>query len=203
MKKYTALFFCAVFGLAAALLLSGCAPVAALMLRRSEPDGALEAEMEEKWETAARDLEETVNSLDDDWSAKSHYWQVLDGEGREVCVIQGEESVQRVDDLVQDDMEWEQASSVDGETPLYIYVFMQQKTLLAGQDPEAEREYEEVLRFTVYEGTDVMSMTVLEGLGSRLPSSVIDWEDILTIHVKPPAEIAEALRDPARFTESE
>ena len=80
---------------------------------------------------------------------------------------------------------------------------MQQKTLLAGQDPNAEREYEEVLRFTVYEGTDVMSMTVLESLGDYLPSSVEDWEDILTIHAKPPAEIAEALRNPAQFTEAE
>ena len=48
-----------------------------------------------------------------------------------------------------------------------------------------------------------MSMTVLESLGDYLPSSVEDWEDILTIHAKPPAEIAEALRNPAQFTEAE
>ena len=184
-----------------ALLLSGCFP-AALMLRPSEPDEALEAKMD-AWENTVQDLEDAWNGLDDDWSAKSHYWQVLDAGGLEICVIDTEAAVQRVDDLVQDDMEWEQASSVEGDTPLYTYVFMQQKTLLAGQDPNAEREYEEVLRFTVYEGTDVMSMTVLESLGDYLPSSVEDWEDILTIHAKPPAEIAEALRNPAQFTEAE
>lgn len=201
MKKYTALFFCAVCGTAMALLLSGCFP-AALMLRPSEPDEALEAKMD-AWENTVQDLEDAWNGLDDDWSAKSHYWQVLDAGGLEICVIDTEAAVQRVDDLVQDDMEWEQASSAEGDTPLYTYVFMQQKTLLAGQDPNAEREYEEVLRFTVYEGTDVMSMTVLESLGDYLPSSVEDWEDILTIHAKPPAEIAEALRNPAQFTEAE
>ena len=187
MKKYTAVLFCAVCALAMTLLLSGCLP--AFLMMQSVPDEALEKEMEEKWE--------------DDWSAKSHYWQVLDAEGREVCLIKGEEAVQRVDDLVEDDMEWAEVSGVEDAAPLYTYVFMQQKTLLAGQDPETEREYEEVLRFTVYEGTDVMSMTVLKSLGDSLPSSVVDWEDILTIHAKPPAETAEALRDPAQFTQSE
>ena len=201
MKKYTAVLFCAVCALAMTLLLSGCLP--AFLMMQSVPDEALEKEMEEKWEDAWSELDKTWSELDDDWSAKSHYWQVLDAEDREVCLIKGEEAVQRVDDLVEDDMEWAEVSGVEDAAPLYTYVFMQQKTLLAGQDPETEREYEEVLRFTVYEGTDVMSMTVLKSLGDSLPSSVVDWEDILTIHAKPPAETAEALRDPAQFTQSE
>ena len=198
MKKYANLFFRAACALAMVLTLSGCLP--AVLVSRSAPDEALEAKVDE-WEDTVRDLEDAWNDLDDDWSAKGHYWQVLDAGGQEVLVINAEEAVQRVDDLVNGGMEWKQASSVEGEKALYTYVFMQQKTLLAGQDPDAEREYEEVLRFTVYEDTDVMSMTVLESLGDYLPSSVVDWEDLLTIHAKAPAETAEALRDPARFTE--
>lgn len=157
----------------------------------------------EALETSLSDLENLWDGLDDDWSAKGHYWKILDSQGEEVCTIDSEEAVQRVDDLIQGDMEWKQASSVEDEIVLYTYVFMQQKTLLAGQDPDTEREYQEVLRFTVYEGTDVMSMTVLDGLEGVLPVSILNWEDLLTIHAKAPAETAEALRDPAQFTKSE
>ena len=198
MKKYTPLLFCGI--LAMALLLSGCLPAA--LMPQSTPDGRLEEKME-ALETSLSDLENLWDGLDDDWSAKGHYWKILDSQGEEVCTIDSEEAVQRVDDLIQGDMEWKQASSVEDEIVLYTYVFMQQKTLLAGQDPDTEREYQEVLRFTVYEGTDVMSMTVLDGLEGVLPVSILNWEDLLTIHAKAPAETAEALRDPAQFTQSE
>lgn len=193
MKKHTALLLCGVSAMA--LLLSGCLP--AVLVTRSAPDG--DQEIADQWEDAARDLEDHINSLDDDWSAKSHYWQVLDAEGQEVRIIDAEEAVRQVDDLVQGDMEWERASDAEDGTVLYTYVFMQQKTLLAGQDPDAEREHEEVLRLTVCQDTDILSITVLEGLDGRFPSSLVDLEDLLTFHVQAPAETAEALRDPAQF----
>lgn len=190
MKKHIAPLLCGAAALV--LLLSGCLPAA-----RSAPG------REQEWEDAAEDLQDRLDGLEDDWSAKSHYWQVLDAAGQEVCVLDAEEAVRQVDDLLDGDTDWEQASSVEGKTALYTYVMMQQKTLLAGQDPDTEREYEEVLRFTVYEDTDVLSMTVLEGLEDALPDSLADWTDLLTFHLRAPAETAEALRDPARLAESE
>ena len=198
MKKYTPLLFCGM--LAMALLLSGCLPAA--LMPQSTPDGRLEEKMEALGDLPLRSGK-SLGRLGRRWSAKGHYWKILDGQGEEVYTIDSEEAVQRVDDLIQGDMECKQASSVEDEIALYTYVFMQQKTLLAGQDPDTEREYQEVLRFTVYEGTDVMSMTVLDGLEGVLPVSILNWEDLLTIHAKAPAETAEALRDPAQFTKSE
>lgn len=195
MRKYTGLLSCA---LAVALLLSGCLPAP-----RSTPDQEPEQAPDEQWEGDWDALEDSWSELDGDWSAKGHYWKVLDSAGREeILTVQGEEAVKRVDDLVQGDMEWDQASGVEDASPLYVYVFMQQKTPLAGQAEEAERAYEEVLRFTVYEDSDVLSMTVLKGLGDALPPSLADWADILTICVRAPAETAEALRDPSQFAES-
>ena len=154
--------------------------------------------MEAKWEGDSWDV------LDDDGNVKVHYWQVLDAEGEEVCTIDGVNAVEKVDALVEGDMDWEQAESVENKTPLYQYVFMQETTLLAGQDPDSEREYEEVMRFTVYEDTDVMEMTVLEELNEALSDSLVNLiglEDILTIYAKAPSETVEALRNPTQFSE--
>lgn len=196
MTKYTSLFFCGVCGLAMSLLLCGCVP--ALLIARSTTDEDLENEMEDKWEDDSWDV------LDDDGNVKVHYWQVLDAEGEEVCTIDGVNAVEKVDALVEGDMDWEQAESVENKTPLYQYVFMQETTLLAGQDPDSEREYEEVMRFTVYEDTDVMEMTVLEELNEALSDSLVNLiglEDILTIYAKAPSETVEALRNPTQFSE--
>ena len=191
MKKYLAPLLC---GICAAALLSGCLP--AVLVSGYAPE-----EESRAWEDAIDGLEDRVGSLDDDWSTKSHYWQVLDAQGQEVCVIDAEEAVRRVDDLLDGDTDWKDAGAVEGETALYTYVLMQQKTLLAGQDPEAEREHEEVMRFTVYEDTGVLSVTVLKGLEDVLPDTVMDWEDLLTVHVQVPPETAEALRDPDGLAE--
>lgn len=196
MKKHTALLFCGI--LTMALLLSGCLPAAL-----STVDEDLEAKKETAWEDALANLDDAWSGLDDDWSAKSHYWQILDSQGEEIFTIDSEAAVQQVDDLIQGDMEWKPASSVEDETALYTYVFMQQKTLLAGQAEDTEREYQEVLRFTVYEESDVMSMTVLEGLNGYLPSTILNLEDLLTIHAKAPEDTAAALRDPAQFAQTE
>lgn len=192
MKKYSSLLFCCACGLSMTLLLSGCLP--AVMVAQSETDTEVE---EDKWEDA-------WDELDGDWSAKGHYWQVLDADGEEVCKIDGEEAVGMVDELTKGGGDWKQAdSSPEDAKMLYTYVFMQQKTLLAGQDPDAEREYEEVMRFTVYEDSDVLTMVILDGMEDTLPASLselIDLEDILTVHAEAPVDTVEALRDPQQFT---
>lgn len=181
MKKHFAPLLCA-----AALLLTGCAAP------RDLEDAA------EDLEDRAAGLEETPEALDDNWSAKTHYWQVLDGAGQEVRTIDCEEAVRRVDGLLEGDTDWAEAGAVEGKAALYTYVMMQQKTLLAGQEPQEEREHEEVLRLTVYEDTDALSMTVLRDLGDTLPEGL---GDLLTFHLQAPPETAAALRDPAGLAE--
>ena len=71
----------------------------------------------------------------------------------------------------------------------------QQETLKAGQ-AEEDREYEELVRFTVSAEKDVVTMVILEDLPSLLN---VDLGDFLTFTITVPAETAEALRNPAQF----
>ena len=54
--------------------------------------------------------------------------------------------------------------------PLYTYVYWQETTLHAGEDPDAEREYLEVFRTQVRQGSNAVTTEVLsdtlEGVGS-------------------------------------
>ena len=61
---------------------------------------------------------------------------------------------------------------------------------LAGQDPEAEREYENLARFTVSASEDVVTMKILEDLPSFMG---VDLGEFLTFSISVPAETAEAL----------
>ena len=57
----------------------------------------------------------------------------------------------------------------EGAVPLYRYVVYQEGTVLAGQDPAEERPMEELLRFTLYEDSDLMTMEVAPELLGELP----------------------------------
>ena len=76
-------------------------------------------------------------------------------------------------------------------------------TLLTKGEVEAffhaiDREYEELVRFTVSASEDVVTLVILEELPSLLH---VDLGDFLTFTIDVPAETAEALRDPSRFLE--
>lgn len=195
MKKYRSLLFCGVCGLMMAMLLSGCIP---MLLVQSKTDPEVEADMEGKWEDG---WDSAWYSLDDDWSAKGHRWKVLDAGGEEVCVIEDEESIKAVDDLTSGGNDWKSAEAPEDAKVLYTYVFMQQKTLLAGQDPDAERDYEEIMQFTVCEDSNVLTMVILNDPLPNSVSEMINLEEILTIHAEAPADTVEALRNPQQFTE--
>ena len=86
-------------------------------------------------------------------------------------------------------------------TPLYTYVYWQEATLHAGEDPDAEREYLEVFRTQVRSDsnevtTEVLSDT-LEGVGDWIGVEGLDG--LLTFTAEVSQETADALRDPARF----
>ena len=76
---------------------------------------------------------------------------------------------------------------------------MSQKTLLAGQDPSEEREYQELVRFAVSASEDAVTLYILEDL-TVLPG--VDLGGLLTFAIDIPAETAEALRNPSVFLDA-
>lgn len=156
----------------------------------------------EKWAQDWEDRGEEISERFSDIDAKEHCWKILDAEGKELSTVTGKEKVKALDDALCRDDIWESLEGHPGD-PAYTYVYSQEKTLLAGQDPDRERDYEDLLTFTVSASEDVVTMRILGGLEelSLLPG--VELEDILTFSASVPAETAEALRDPAQFVETE
>lgn len=151
------------------------------------------AEWAKDWEVRGEDISERFSSID----TKEHRWKVLDANGKEISTVTDKEKVKvkELDDVLCRDDIWESLEESSGD-PAYTYVYSQEKTLLAGQDPDAEREYEDLLAFTVSASEDVVTLRILGGLGelSLLPG--VELEDVLTFPVSVPADTAEALRNP-------
>lgn len=154
------------------------------------------AEWAKDWEDRGEDISERFSSID----AKKHRWKVLDANGNEISTVTDKEKVKELDGALCRDDIWESLEESSGD-PAYTYVYSQEKTLLAGQDPNAEREYEDLLTFTVSASEDVVTLRILGGLEelSLLPG--VELEDVLTFPVSVPAETAEALRNPSQFSE--
>ncbi|MBD5147522.1 MAG: hypothetical protein HDT19_01795 [Oscillibacter sp.] len=192
-------------------ILAGCMSTVVI----STTDEELREDLNEAWDEVRKDLQEDLSdmetdgedfddvwdgifgNLEDDWSAKAHRWQILDAQGEEILTISSEDGVAAIDALLQDDG-WAYASGESGE-PLYTYVFWQQKTLLAGQAADAEREYEELIRFTVPVDGEVVTMNVLPQSLSGMEIAGLDLGELLTVSGKVPAETAEALRNPEQW----
>lgn len=162
--------------------------------------------MEEAAEDWAQDWEAALDKAAEAWSGqdengveKDHRWKILDSKGSEMGTVTEPEQVKAIDALLSDDGHQGDRLAEDPGDPAYSYVYCQQETLKAGQDPE-DREYRELIRFTVSESEDVVTMVILEDLPS-LPH--IDLGDLLTFTLKIPAETAETLRNPAQFLEAE
>ncbi len=164
--------------------------------------------MEDAVEDWARDWEADVDKAARAWSTqdengveKDHYWKILDVSDEEAAIVEvgtvtDPEQVRAIDDLLNDDGQREDwRLTEDPGDPAYSYVYCQQETLKAGQKEE-DREYEELVRFTVSAEKDVVTMVILEDLPSLLN---VDLGDFLTFTITVPAETAEALRNPAQF----
>lgn len=158
--------------------------------------------MEEAAEDWAADFEDAFDEAVKAWSAqdengaeKDHYWKVLDAEDNELGTVTDPKQVGAIDDLLNDDGNVGDRLAEDPGDPAYSYVYSQRETLKAGQKEE-DREYEELVRFTVSQSKDVVTLVILEDLPTLLN---VDLGDILTFHIAVPAETAEALRDPGQF----
>ena len=199
-------------------LLAGCGPAsspadaelrdamreAADAVRDAVKDREDPAALEEaigRMDAALERFGQTVDGLagEEDVVEKHHYWQVLDGDGAEIARIDGAEAVDALDELLSSDMDgWDGLpDGAEAETPLYTYVFWQEETLEAGRDP-AGRDYEELIRFGVYEDGDTVRIDVLPGAAPLL--GLLGDGALLTFSARLPAEAAESLRDPAQFT---
>lgn len=185
-------------------LLSGCMPAVVVT---SPKDEGFQREFQESWNESMEDLEDDWNDAWNDWSdawdhrdedgvEKDHYWKILDAEGEETGTLTEEEQTKLLEDLLSDDGHWAQMSGDPGD-PACSYVYCQQETLKAGQKPE-DREYEELIRFTVSAEEDAVTMEILADLPSLLN---VDLGDVLTFTMAVPAETAEALRNPDQFLE--
>lgn len=173
-------------------LLAGCAVT-------SPTDPKFQEDRDDAADEAQEDfLEDLQDALEDD-GTKAHRWRVLDAEGQNLYTITDPEAVAALDGILNDDG-WGRLEK-DPSDPAYTYVYSQEKTLLAGQDPDTEREYEDLMTFTVSASEDALTMQILGGLEELSLIPDVDWGDVLTFSASVPAATAEALRDPVQFAE--
>lgn len=188
-------------------LLPGCMPGIVITSPQNEQ---LQREFQEDWEESMEDIksdwEDALNEFQDAWGQdedgveKDHYWKILNEEDQEVGTVTDEEQVKAIDGILSDDGQWGRRMAEDPGDPACSYVYCQQETLKAGQNPE-DREYKELVRFAVSASEDVITMKILEELPALLNVDLVkvDLGTFLTFTIDVPAETAEALRDPDRF----
>jgi len=190
-------------------LLAGCMP--AVLVAASTEDEARDEDRrdsredaeDDSWSAWAEEWKTWSEGAEDRFSdeGKAHRWRVLDAEGQELATVSDEEQVEALDEiLLCDDDTWDRLAKEPGD-PAYTYVYNQEKTLLAGQDPDEEREYEDLMTFTVSAAEDVVTVRILGGLEELSLVPGVELEDVLTFFVSVPPETAEALRDPDQFSE--
>ena len=201
MKKRLAIFCTLALAMS---LLAGCAVTSPSdeEFQRDLADsleGAAE-DWAEDWEAALDEAAKSWSTQDENGAEKDHHWKILDVSDEEAAIVEvgtvtDPEQVKAIDGLLSDD--GHQEDRLDPGDGAYSYVYCQQETLKAGQDP-GDRAYEELVRFTVSAGKDAVTMVILENLPSVLN---VDLGDLLTFTITVPAETAEALRDPGQFLE--
>nr|WP_325297863.1 hypothetical protein [uncultured Dysosmobacter sp.] len=136
---------------------------------------------------------------------KDHYYEVLDSAGAVLYTVKDGELAETLDGLLGTSSEDMDAAGDAGDVePLYTYAYWQERTLLAGEDPEAEREYQELIRVLVpAEGEELViqvfpDTAALEGL-NQLTRDTVDIASLLSSVVTVSPETAEMLRDPGRY----
>lgn len=134
---------------------------------------------------------------------KDRYYEVLDSAGTVLYTVEDGGLADVLDGLLGEPLEnMENSGAAEDVTPLYTYVYCQERTLLAGEDPDKERDHGELMRVLVpAEGETV----VIQALpGAKAPdwlAEAVDLEDLLTSTAEVSPETAEALRSPERFAE--
>ena len=132
---------------------------------------------------------------------KDHYYQILDGTGQELYTVTDDTAVAEIDALINEAGGENAAHGGAAGDPLYTYVYWQETTLHAGEDPDAEREYLEIFRTQVRSDSNAVTTEVLsdtlENVGDAI--SVEGLGGLLTFTAEVSQETADALRDPAQF----
>lgn len=187
MKRIFSAFLCLV---SLALFLTACGP------RVTVPG---DEAFEDAWDEFQEDVEDSLEDGDSE-EEKAHYYQVLDGQGAELCTVTDEAQVAALDGLLGNEEEERRETPPAEEPVACVYVYWQEKTLLAGQDPAAEREYEELIRFTVYQDKDLVTMKILGDLADKEVAGV-SLGEFLTFTASMPKETMEKLRDPTGFAD--
>lgn len=91
-----------------------------------------------------------------------------------------------------DTSSWETLESVsDDLTPEYILLVYQEKTLLAGQDPSEEREYELIETIITFQD----SPYIKEMISNTVIKNMIIPEDALTFYYSMPDDIHKEFSD--------
>ena len=134
---------------------------------------------------------------------KNHYYQVLDAGGAEVCTIKDEAAVAEIDGLINTAGREAGQHGTDPEEALYTYVYWQEETIRAGEDPEAEREYLEVIRLIVRARSNTITTEILSGVTEHLEDLLpqAGLGELLVFSAEVSQETADALRNPAGFAE--
>lgn len=188
MKRVFGAFLCL---LSPALFLTACGP------RVTVPG---DEAFQDAWDEFQEDIQDTLEDRDGEEGEKARYYQVLDGQGAELCTITDEAGAAALDGLLGSEEKELQEDPPAEEPVACVYVYWQEKTLPAGQDPAAEREYEELIRFTVYRDKDLVTMEILGDLADREIAG-ISLGEFLTFTSSMPQEAMEKLRDPAGFAD--
>lgn len=169
---------------------------------------------------------------------KKHIWKILDDQKQEIGQITDANTIEKLDQLLNcdedyDENQWSRSAgeaSEQPDDPLYTYVYCQQRTLFAGESPDTEREYEELIRFTISASENIITEQIddqslkdaanhlPEGLSESLPEglpedlskilseslsgiSQMDLSELLKISIIIPEDDAAALREPSQFLE--
>ena len=125
---------------------------------------------------------------------KDYYLEVTTPEGKSLGTIPRGEVLEGIFNADVGDKWQLSGERPDGLEPEYLCLVWQQKTLLAGRDPAAEREYEVVMSVTTFRGSDHVEATIppeVAGLWG-LPAGVA--EQLLTFAFRAPEESLSALR---------
>ena len=100
-------------------------------------------------------------------------------------LLQTIEEQETVDKLL-DTSSWETLESVsDDLIPEYIWLVYQEKTLLAGQDPSEEREYELIETIITFQDSPYIKQII----SSTVIKNMIIPEDVLTLYYSMPDDI--------------
>ena len=143
-----------------------------------------------------QDAEDTAEEAE-----KDHYYQILGADGQELYTVTDDTAVSEIDALINEAGGENADHGSAAGTPLYTYVYWQEATLHAGEDPDAEREDLEGVRTQVRpdsnEGTTGGLADTLGGVGDWIGVEGLDG--LLTFTAEVSQATADALRDPARF----